>query len=54
MGHNEAEGCEFCNGTGYVTNVEFNSDTHEYQEAGLIKCKHPNNYGDYSGATTND
>ncbi len=48
----QTEVCEFCNGTGFVTNIEYNSDIHQYVEAGLIECKHPNNYDDYSGADT--
>jgi len=47
----EAHSCEFCQDTGYVQNVEFDEDSHTYQDAGLIICKHPNNYEDYTGAT---
>lgn len=50
----QTEECEFCNGTGFVTNIEYNSDIHQYVEAGLIKYKHPNNHDDYSGADAND
>jgi len=46
--------CEFCNDTGYVTNVEYNSDTHRFEEAGLIECKHPDNHEDYSTANGGD
>lgn len=44
--------CEFCLNTGYVQNVEFNEDIHKYVNAGLLECKHPNNYEDYSGANS--
>lgn len=50
----EEPSCEFCGDTGYVQNVEFDEDSHTYQDAGLIKCKHPNNYEDYTGATGTD
>ncbi len=46
--------CEFCQDSGYVQNVEFDEDSHTYQDAGLIICKHPNNYDDISGATPGD
>ena len=42
--------CEFCDGTGWVQNVEYDDSVHAFVPAGLIKCKHPNNYEDYSGA----
>ncbi len=42
--------CEFCNGTGWVSNLEFDADTHTFVPCGLIECKHPNDYDDYSVA----
>jgi hypothetical protein len=41
--------CEFCNDTGFVRDIEYNEDIHTYQDAGLIECKHPHNYGDNPG-----
>lgn len=35
------EECEFCCDTGFVTNIEYDSDIHQFVYAGLIKCKHP-------------
>lgn len=40
----EQDVCEFCHGTGYVTNVEYDNAIHEFVPAGLIECKHPGQY----------
>jgi hypothetical protein len=37
----ETEVCKFCNNTGFVTNLEYDSDVHAYIPAGMIECKHP-------------
>lgn len=46
--------CEFCLGTGYVKDVQYDTDAHRYYDAGLIECKHPNNYGDNPGTDADD
>jgi hypothetical protein len=33
--------CEYCNGTGFVTNVVFDKDSYSYVADGLIECNHP-------------
>lgn len=43
--------CEFCLNTGYVQNVEYDNDSHNYYNAGLIECKHPHNHGDNPNTT---
>jgi hypothetical protein len=42
----EEEVCEFCNNSGFVTNLEYDTDTHQFIDAGLIECKHPDNYNE--------
>lgn len=40
----EQEVCEFCENTGYVTNLEYDSTVHQFMPAGLIECNHPGQY----------
>lgn len=52
----QEEVCEFCNGTGFVPNIVYDSTVHRYIQDGVLECKHPNpNYEeDYTGASERD
>jgi hypothetical protein len=33
--------CEFCNNSGFVTDLEYNTDVHTFVPVGQIECRHP-------------